>query len=94
MLNFKPAFSLSSFTLIKRLLIALCFLSLGWIICISEVIDISLCSLGFSFSAFGSCDNDPVSEVSIKEEETVFFLQELIVSKGDKQLKKCEQPEH
>lgn len=28
---------------------------------------------------FGNCDNDPVSEVSIKEEETVFFLKELIV---------------
>ena len=30
MLSFKPAFSLSSFTFIKRLLVPLCFLPLGW----------------------------------------------------------------
>ena len=30
MLNFKPTFSLSFFTFIKRLLVLLCFLPLGW----------------------------------------------------------------
>ena len=30
MLNFKPAFSVSSFTLLKRLLVPLCFLPLEW----------------------------------------------------------------
>ena len=42
MLNFKPAFSLSSFTLINSLLVLLAFCHKGGVICISEVIDISL----------------------------------------------------
>ena len=41
MLSFKRAFSLSSFTLIKRLLVLLAFCHKGGVICISEVIDIS-----------------------------------------------------
>ena len=43
MLSFKPAFSCSSFTFIKRLFIAFCHK--GGVICISEVIDISPSSL-------------------------------------------------
>ena len=41
MLSFKLAFSLFSFTLIKRLLVLLAFCHKGGVICISEVIDIS-----------------------------------------------------
>ena len=48
MLNFKPAFSLSSFTLIKRLFSSSSFCHKGGIICISEVIDVSLSNLDSS----------------------------------------------
>ena len=58
MLSFKPSFSLSSFTFIKRLLVPLHFLLWqGFVICISEIIDIppsnldsSLCFLQPSVS--------------------------------------------
>ena len=43
MLSFKPSFSLSSFTFIKRL-----FCHKGGVICVSEVIDISPSNLDFS----------------------------------------------
>ena len=46
MLSFKPAFSLSSFTFIKRLFSSS---SLSALFCISEVIDISPCNLDYSF---------------------------------------------
>ena len=46
MLSFKPAFSLSSFTFIKRLFFTFCHK--GGIICIFEVIDISLGNLDSS----------------------------------------------
>ena len=57
MLSFKPAFSLSSFTFIKRIFSVLHFLQFftsslthnrGGVICISEVIDVSLSNLDFS----------------------------------------------
>ena len=48
MLSFKPAFSLSSFTFIKRLFS--CFLPLGWCHRISEVIAISPSNLDSSLS--------------------------------------------
>ena len=41
MLSFKPTFSLSTFTLIKRLFSSSVFCHYGSVICISEVIDIS-----------------------------------------------------
>ena len=46
MLSFKPAFSLSSFTFIKRLFT---FCHKGGVICVSEVIDISPGNLDSSF---------------------------------------------
>ena len=49
MLSFKPAFSLSSFTLIKRLFSSsLLFCHYSGVICISEVIDISPSNLDFN----------------------------------------------
>ena len=46
MLSFKPTFSLSSFTFIKRLFFTFC--RKGGVICISEVIDTSPCNLDSS----------------------------------------------
>ena len=48
-LSFKPAFSLSSFTFIKRLF---SFSLLSAIICISEVVDISPSNFDSSFNSF------------------------------------------
>ena len=48
MLSFKPAFSLSSFIYIKRLLLLFTFFCKGGVIYISEVIDISPCDLDSS----------------------------------------------
>ena len=48
MLSFKPTFSLSSFTFIKRLFIVFAFCHKGGVICIFEVIDISPSNLNSS----------------------------------------------
>ena len=48
MLSFKPTFSLSSFTFIKRLVSSSSFYHKGGVICISEVIDVSLGNLDSS----------------------------------------------
>ena len=48
--SFKPTFSLSSFTFIKRLYFLFVFCHKGGVICISEVIDISPSNLDFSFT--------------------------------------------
>ena len=52
MLSFKPTFSLSSFTLIKRLFNSSSLSHKGGVICISEVIDISLSNFDSSLCFF------------------------------------------
>ena len=52
MLSFKPTFSLSSFTFIKRLFNSSLLSHKGGVVCVSEVIDISLGNLDSSLCFF------------------------------------------
>ena len=55
MLSFKPAFSLSSFTVIEAFQFFFAFCHKGGVICISEVIDISSGNLDFSLGFILLC---------------------------------------
>ena len=54
MLSFKPAFSLSFFTFIKRCFSSFLLSPLGWYHCISEVVDIALSNLDSSVEVIQS----------------------------------------
>ena len=66
MLSFKPAFSLSSFTFIKRLFFFFTFYYKGGVICVSEVTDISPGNLDSSLCFFQPSVSHDVLCIEVK----------------------------